>query len=169
MICTKLTDYELIYLIREGNEIALSLMFNKYEGYIWSIVCDFYVYNHKIEDLVQIGRVCLYRCIFGYNAEMKVSFFSYFSICLKRALGRELSNPYYNTPLSFHEDMIEYGSNLLPGLDIVLNKEEKEMFEYCFVMDFSLREYARLKKVSFYKMKLKYDRLLAKIKKNYGL
>ncbi len=169
MNSTKLNDYELIYLIKEGNEIALGLMFDKYERYIWSIVLNFYIYNLKAEDLVQQGRLCLYRSIFMYNASLKVSFFRFFTICLKRTLLRELQNNYYKVPLLLKDNTTQYGNNKLPGLSKLLTKEELDLYEHCFVLNYSVREYAKKKNISFYKMKMIYDGLLQKVKENYGL
>lgn len=164
-----INDYEIIYLIKEGNEVALNIMFSKYEAYIWRVVCGFYVYNQKIEDLVQQGRLCLYRCIFGYDESVNVSFFSFFTICLKRTLFRELQNNYYVNPIELNEELLQYGNNKLPGLHTLLTKEEKELYEYIFVMGYKITDYARKKDISVYKAKIKYRCLLDKVKKNYGL
>ena len=45
-------DYEILYLIKEGNEVALSFIFKKYEPYIWKIASAYHRYNDKREDLV---------------------------------------------------------------------------------------------------------------------
>ncbi|MCR5231496.1 MAG: hypothetical protein K6B64_02515 [Acholeplasmatales bacterium] len=97
-------DFEMLYLIKEGNELAYNIMFLKYEKYIWKIVLESYPYNSKNEDLVQEGRIVLHNCILGYNSYMNVSFFSYFTICLKRKIYREIKKPYYDGYLSLNEE-----------------------------------------------------------------
>ena len=80
-------DYELIYLIKEGNESALNFFFEKYEKYIIKVVESYIHYDEGLkEDYIQEGRIILYECIYRYDEDSNVSFFSYFTIILKRKL-----------------------------------------------------------------------------------
>ena len=163
-------DYEIIYLIKEGNELAYNIMFSKYENYIWKIVSSFYPYGIKSEDLVQEGRIILHNCILGYNAFMDVSFFSYFTICLRRQILHEIKKSYYI-------DFMQLGDNYSLGedkhhlfcMDRFLSKEEEELYEWCFVMDRKLSQYTYKKGISYAEGMKKYRQLLTKIKKIYGL
>ena len=163
-------DYEIIYLIKEGNELAYNIMFQKYEKYIWKMVSSFYHYGFKREDIVQEGRMILHTCILGYNSYMDVSFFSYFTICLRRKIAREIKRPYYDEYqiLSDNFSLDVYNKQLL-CMDSILSKEEEELYEWCFVMDRSLVLYTYKKGISYSEGMKKYRHLLAKVKKIYGL
>ena len=164
-------DYEILYLIEEGNELAFNLMFKKYEKYIWKMVFMYYPYNHKTEDLVQEGRLLLYKCIKTYNPILKVSFFSYFTICLKRYIFKEIKKPYYENEIELNDNIfdIEDGKNKFERLSLLLNQKEKDIYNWVFVFDKSILSYANKNSKSFYKANIEYSELLAKIKKNYDL
>ena len=164
-------DYELLYLIEEGNELAFNIMFSKYEKYIWKIVFMYYPYNHKTEDLVQEGRLVLYRCISTYNPLLQVSFFSYFTICLKRYIFKEIKKTYYENQVELNDNILdlEEGNNRLPFLFSLLDKKEKEIYDWVFVFDNSISSYANNQNKTLYKTNIEYLKLLTKIKKNYGL
>ena len=163
-------DYEILYLIREGNEVAYNIMFTKYEGYIRKIVSSFYHYGSKTEDLVQEGRIILSNCILKYNIYMSVSFFSYFTICLRRFVNKEIKKEYYEDFYQIYDycDLLS-DSNMHLGLDDYLSEEEKEIYEWCFVMDRNLVQYTYKKGISYSEGMKKYKKLLVKVRKIYGL
>lgn len=164
-------DYEMLYLIKEGNELAYNIMFLKYEKYIWRLVTDLYSKQTKSEDMVQEGRMVLHSCILGYNSYMGISFFSYFSICLKRKIFKEMKKSYYDDYIHLNDDQIGicYGNNKLLGLEVCLNKEEEELYEWLFIFDRSLTTYTNKKGIPYSEGVKKYKQLLAKVKKNYAL
>lgn len=85
-------DYELIYLIKEDNEEALNLMFNKYEPLIRKIASHYYLIFKSIkidyEDLIQEGRIGLFEAIKNYKLKREVLFYTYAIVCIK---GRIIS------------------------------------------------------------------------------
>lgn len=80
-------DYELIYLIKEDDEQALNTMFKKYEPLIKRIanhyLKTFKDFNIDFEDLVQEGRIGLYRAIKSFKAEKDILFYTFAFICIK--------------------------------------------------------------------------------------
>lgn len=101
----KYNDNELIYLIEEGSNKALEVMFDKYEHLITSIVKESYPYGDKANDLIQEGRMVLFDCIRFFNCSYNISFYTYFYISLKRKLSREFNNDYYKGYIPFHENI----------------------------------------------------------------
>ncbi len=86
----KYNDFELIYLIKEESDIALDIMFEKYEPLIKKI-CSHYFFcyqNIKIDydDLLQEGRIGLFKAIKGYDSSQNVLFYTFATICIKRAI-----------------------------------------------------------------------------------
>ena len=71
-------DYELLYLIKDGNEKAFNYFFQKYDCLIIKIAIDLYPQGDKQDDLVQEGRMILYDCIKNYDSSYGTPFFSFF-------------------------------------------------------------------------------------------
>lgn len=109
-------DYELIYLINEGSLGAFKTLFKKYDHLILATISESYPYGDKLYDLAQEGRMILYNCVKRYKPEMGVTFYSYFYICFKRKLGKELEKEYYKGFIPFNE-------NLYSNLESDLNNE----------------------------------------------
>ena len=73
-------DYELLYLIQDGEEKALHVLLKKYDTLIYTVVREMYPYGDKAYDLMQEGRMTLYNCIYKYSKAKEISFYSYFYI-----------------------------------------------------------------------------------------
>lgn len=97
-------DYELIYLISEGSEASLNILFNKYSNLITLQIRKYCSYCSKTEDLLQEGLMMLNVCIRTYNPLFKISFFSYFSILCRRRLSALMKESYYKSNLIFMEE-----------------------------------------------------------------
>lgn len=81
-------DYELIYLINEGSELALNLMYLKYASMIKykARSCGFYPY--EIDDCLQEGLILLTSAIKSYKPSYKKTFYKYFELILLRSFWR---------------------------------------------------------------------------------
>ena len=89
-------DYELIYSIKDGNEKSLEVLLLKYDPYIIAYVTK--IMGYMDEDFVQEGRLVLYNAIYSYKESNQHSFFSFFTLCLKRKISYLLyeENKYKN-------------------------------------------------------------------------
>jgi RNA polymerase sporulation-specific sigma factor len=85
-------DYELMYLISENNEDAYQTIFEKYQPLVFKEAIKYIFLSKKLgiseEDLIEEGKVGLYKAIEGYNNE--VEFFTFASICIKRSIFKLL-------------------------------------------------------------------------------
>ncbi len=108
---TNYNDYELLYLIKDGNPKALNMMFLKYDVLIKKTALKILGGDDKINDLIQEGRMQLYECIHKFDDSYEISFYSYFLICLRRRLKRELTKEYY-------DDFVCLRENLAVGVDL---------------------------------------------------
>lgn len=162
-------DYEILYLIKEGNEVALAFIFKKYEPYIWKIASAYHRYNDKREDLVQEGRIILFNCIKAFNEDLGISFFSFFTLCIKRDFLKRVSNDYYKINIYLKEDIIgtmDYSKNIVYTSEALLEDlEEKEMYQFVILDGMSLRLYAEKKHLDYPKVYYKYGMLIKKLKK----
>ena len=126
-------DYELIYLINDGSEKALKVLFEKYSIYIKKIIYK-YCYNNNKDDLYQEGLMILNSCIRLYNPIYLNSFFSYFAISLSRRFMALIKKDQYyqrfillDDPTIYNNDFATYNFINNPKLFF---KEEIEIIIY---------------------------------------
>lgn len=80
-------DYELIYLVLQGNEKALEDLIEKYKGMMYRI---FYLYKDTLKEkfdvneLYQIATISLYNSVLSYNENMECSFLTYLRVIIHR-------------------------------------------------------------------------------------
>ena len=79
----KHNDYEIINLIREGNDEALELMFDKYSRLISKKIFKFNLY-FEYDDMYQEGMMILYKSINSFDEIYAKSFTRYFELNLER-------------------------------------------------------------------------------------
>lgn len=149
-------DYELIYLVNEGSERALNVLYQKYNIYIYKVAGKFVSRSELKEDLVQEGLMLLNQSIKKFNPRFTASFYTYFSVVLKRGFLRLMNNGYYksryyvDTELIFSEpDYTEnnFNVNLLKRY---LNAElDVEVYEDCILGNLSVATFAQIHKVDY--------------------
>ncbi len=113
-------DYELIYLIKEGNYKALNLMYHKYSAFIRLKARECGFKGFYLDDCVQEGLILLNKALKLYDSSYNKSFWSYFNLILQRRLWRFYKEikPNYHDVLAveikddnvFKERVIEYSS-----------------------------------------------------------
>lgn len=79
----KHNDYELISLVREGNQDALQIMFEKYSPLIYKTISKFNL-MYDVEDMYQEGILKLYESIRVYDFNNGKTFTRYFQLNLTR-------------------------------------------------------------------------------------
>lgn len=88
MAYSNYNDYELMYLISENNEDAYKTAFDKYQPLIYKEAIKYFFLAQKLgitkEDLIEEGKIGLYRAIKNYNHD--VEFYTFASICIKRSI-----------------------------------------------------------------------------------
>ncbi len=166
-------DYELIYLIKEGNESALNFFFAKYEKYIQKIVRTFYHQNdeYKMDDCMQEGRIALYECIYKYNEDSQTSFFSFFTVVLKRKFIKLLQ---YDTKTHYilcEDAVIDYlprrKEMKLDGKLFFNEKLKIDIFNSCIIGDKSLNDFAKENKMSYHKLYYIYKKMIEELKETF--
>ena len=79
----KHNDYEIINLIREGDNDAMELMFDKYSRLISKKIYKFNLY-FEYDDMYQEGMMILYKSINTFDESYSKSFTRYFEQNLQR-------------------------------------------------------------------------------------
>ena len=83
-----INDYELIYRIRENDDMAVNTMLAKYEPIVISLAKKYYPkMKHlgvEMSDLIQEGRIAVVKAINSYDADGNTLFYTYVSLCIDR-------------------------------------------------------------------------------------
>ncbi|MFK5883626.1 MAG: sigma-70 family RNA polymerase sigma factor [Candidatus Izemoplasma sp.] len=83
MIYQHYNDYEIISLIREGNNDAIELMFDKYSKLIYKKIYKFNLF-YDVDDMFQEGQMILHKSINKFSEKYNKTFTRYFEQNLER-------------------------------------------------------------------------------------
>lgn len=178
----KYNDYELLYLVKDGNEKALNYLFLKYDNVIFTqIKISFNASYNKTEDLMQEGRMILFNCIKSYKQENSITFYSYFLLCLKRHFARLKNNDYFsiNSPCllcendiddtiyDYNEEIIidDKKLNINSCVDLLKNTKYYNLFVECVINNINLTYYSKLHNLKYHQCYRDYNDMIELIKK----
>lgn len=103
-----LNDYEIIYLITEGDDDAFEFMVAKYHPLIAKTIRKFHL-AYMYDDMYQESLMLLHKSIFAYDPSYKKTFTKFFELNLTRmfitAIDKLKRN--YNAQ-QLHEDRLKY-------------------------------------------------------------
>lgn len=167
----KFNDYELLYLIKEGNPKAFDLLIDKYQ-ILSSVIANNYIQlEFDKDDMIQEGLLVLLDCIKNYNELLGVSFFSYFSISLKRKYGSMAKQTYvrmssisYNSTFWLEEPNPYFSCKQIGNYIKEIDELLIDIFNKCMIGNLTLRDYARINNISINIVYKKYDLLKKEIK-----
>lgn len=152
-------DYELIYLIQEGSEQALNLLYHKYYIYINKIAKNYKIPKYKKEDLVQEGVCAFFETVKKYNPDKyNKTFYNYFKLVLERKFARIINNStYYNSNIILCDLALESEVNNNSWIinryrDILTDELDKEIFDKCLMNGMSLGALAKNKGCAYKKL-----------------
>lgn len=81
-----LTDEQIVFLIKQGDEKALSYLLEKYKNLVNIKVGKYFIIGAEREDIVQEGMIGLFKAIKNFDAEKQNTFKSFANICIERQL-----------------------------------------------------------------------------------
>ena len=99
----ELKDEEIVEKAKNGDELALDYIINKYKDVVNMKVGKYFMIGAEREDIVQEGLIGLYKAIKGFNSEGDNSSFKTFAnICIERQLitAIKTSNRQKHMPLN---------------------------------------------------------------------
>lgn len=80
------TDEQLVVLVKEGNEEALSFLLQKYRELVKTKINKYYIVGAEKDDIFQEGMIGLYKAIKSFNNDKQSSFKTFANICIERHL-----------------------------------------------------------------------------------
>ena len=99
----ELKDEEIVKKAKNGDELALDYIINKYKDVVNMKVGKYFMIGAEREDIVQEGLIGLYKAIKGFNSDNDNSSFKTFAnICIERQLitAIKTSNRQKHMPLN---------------------------------------------------------------------
>ena len=143
-----LTDEQIVSLIKQEDEKALSYLLEKYKNLVNMKVGKYFIIGAEKEDIIQEGMIGLFKAIKSFNEEMPNTFKSFANICIERQLITAIksSNRQKHMPLNSYlslntaaydnneEDSVElidtFNSKTIEDpLETVMKKEYYEQVE----------------------------------------
>lgn len=96
------SDEELIELYKEGNELAIDYLFDKYKNLVRKKAKAMFIVGGDNDDLIQEGMIGLYKAIRDYNESKDASFRTFASMCINRQMCTAVttSNRKKHSPLN---------------------------------------------------------------------
>lgn len=162
-------DFELIYLVKEGSEQALNILYQKYSIYITKLASQYYPYGDKRLDLIQEGLMSLDLCIKSFNPKFTISFFSYFTIIIKRNFSKLLKSNYYKKLYTLNEGIMTKEADTNPLFHRIskLWSEELDVLIYheCFIGGMNIRRLAIKFNIPYHRVYHRKMEMLKEIKK----
>ncbi|MBQ9023671.1 MAG: sigma-70 family RNA polymerase sigma factor [Bacilli bacterium] len=120
-------DYELLYLIKEENEEAKEMFYEKYRPIVEMKAKKFFsqIQNkgYELNDLIQEGMIGLSNAIKDYNEDENVKFITFANVCIERNIInfiREINRQKHqalNSSISIDEENKSSGRKLLEVLN----------------------------------------------------
>lgn len=142
-----LSDEEIIKLIKNGDEQALSFLLDRYKELVNIKVSKYYMIGAEKDDTIQEGMIGLFKAIKSFDETKQNSFKTFANICVERQLitaikssNRQKHMP-LNTYLSLNNSAYENDDNdeelintfdsktIEDPLDTVMKKEYLEEIE----------------------------------------
>ncbi len=149
-----MNDYELVYQIKENDEVAYSTLFDKYSFIVHKLAYDYYSKNKnigiEIEDLYQEGYFAISMAVRDYNQDSSL-FYTYVTLCIRREMERYIKfckrnkQMVLNSAISlnasidfdnelFLEDVIASGEDL--ERSVIYNDILRKLFFYRYDLKF---------------------------------
>lgn len=88
----RLTDEDLIAMIRGGDPLAEEFLYAKYRKIIRGKARSYFLVGAEYDDLVQEGMIGLYNAIREFTPERNVSFHAYADLCITRQILTAIKN-----------------------------------------------------------------------------
>lgn len=97
-----LTDEQIIFQIKQGDDQALSHLFERYKNLVNIKVGKYFMIGAEKDDIVQEGMIGLFKAIKSFDSEKQNSFKTFANICIERQLitAIKTSNRQKHIPLN---------------------------------------------------------------------
>lgn len=83
-------DYELLYMVRENDEISYNELFSKYVPIVKKIAMDFYqnfkAFGYDPDDFIQEGYLGFQRAVTSFDENKDILFYTFVTLCIHRSI-----------------------------------------------------------------------------------
>ena len=83
---SKMSDEDLINIIKSGDKNALDYLMEKYKNLVNMKVGKYFMIGSEREDIVQEGLIGLYKAVKSYSPDKQNSFKTFANMCIERQL-----------------------------------------------------------------------------------
>ncbi len=104
-------DYELLYLIENYNEEALTALFDKYHNLIVSLISKYKFNKDNYDDIYQEARMVLFKAIQTFNTMYSKSFTMYFKLLLENRFNSLIVREYNKSVVEIKKDETMFINN----------------------------------------------------------
>ena len=131
-------DYEVMYMIRENDDMAEYIMYDKYHPLLKKIASKYFLLTNQIipfDDLVQEARLGLDGAIKSYSEYNNVLFYTYAKVCIERRLSSFCRNMSSGKHYVFNNSMLDEfiedkSDNTDNCLDLLIENEDFVKFKH---------------------------------------
>ncbi|MBQ7668995.1 MAG: RNA polymerase sporulation sigma factor SigH [Clostridia bacterium] len=81
-----LNDEQILSYIKEGNNVALDYLINKYKNFVCAKAKTYFLIGADKEDIIQEGMIGLFKAIRDFKDDKLVSFKSFAEVCVTRQI-----------------------------------------------------------------------------------
>lgn len=81
-----LIDEEIVEYAREGDDIALEFLINKYKNFVRAKARSYFLIGADREDIIQEGMIGLYKAIRDFRMDKLSSFRAFAELCITRQI-----------------------------------------------------------------------------------
>lgn len=168
-------DYEIIDLVKQGNEEALQLMIDKYRYLIAKKITKFNL-TEDFDDYFQEGLLVLYRSILRYDDSRIKTFTRYFEmnyehhlISAIRSKTRKMKFTIEKLPMLYGDSISEckseyYSEDEIKAVLHVLSTLEKRIFQRRFIENYDVKTIAEIEALDIKTVYNAVERIRKKIK-----
>lgn len=81
-----MTDEDVVGLARNGNDIAVEHLINKYKNFVRAKAKSYFLIGAEREDIIQEGMIGLYKAIRDFKCDKLSSFRAFAELCITRQI-----------------------------------------------------------------------------------
>ncbi len=82
----ELVDEEVVELARNGDDVALEYLINKYKNFVRAKARSYFLIGADREDIIQEGMIGLYKAIRDFRPDKLASFRAFAELCITRQI-----------------------------------------------------------------------------------
>ncbi|HVJ48585.1 sigma-70 family RNA polymerase sigma factor [Desulfitobacterium sp.] len=144
-------DNQKLEAARFGDQLAMNQLIEYYEPEIRKIACKYFLPRADYEDLLQEGRIAIYKAIISYNPNAEIPFLHFVRMVIKRKLIDSLRaynrqkhlnlNKAFSLNNTLAEEQDESFLNIIPNIEdpesIIIAVDEAQSFIRELTREFS--------------------------------